>query len=334
MKGKLTYAKAGVDILAKDSAIDVLTEQIKFKRAGIGRPIITSHYAGIVDLPGDYAVGITTDGVGTKILIANEMKKWDTLGIDCIAMNVNDMLAMNMEPVAFVDYLAFEKVDDRIARGVGAGLAKGAKISNMSVVGGETAVLGSMINGFDLAGTCVGFVRKDRIITGKDIKVGDAVIGLRSSGIHSNGLTLARKVVERAGYSYRDACPFNKKIRIGEELLRPTKIYMEILKLTKKCKVHGLAHITGSGLLKLKRITKYGFDFHDPLKPQQIFSFLQRIGGIGEREMYRTFNMGMGFVAIVPRKEAEKALRVLGGGAKLAGEIVEKEIRVKGLRID
>ena len=334
MKDKLTYAKAGVDISAKDGAIGVLTERIKFERAGIGRTIISGHYAGIVDLPGDYAVGITTDGVGTKILIANEMKKWDTLGIDCIAMNVNDLLAMNIEPVAFVDYLAFEKVDERVAREVGVGLARGAKIANMSIVGGETAVLGNMINGFDLAGTCMGFVRKDRIITGKDVKIGDAVIGLRSSGIHSNGLTLARKVVESAGYSYHDACPFNKKIKIGEELLRPTKIYMEILKLTKKCKVRGLAHITGSGLLKLRRITKYGFDFHDPLKPQPIFRFLQRLGGIEEREMCRTFNMGMGFVAVVPMKETERALKVLGGGAKLVGEIVEKEIHVKGLRID
>jgi len=334
MKGKLTYAKAGVDISAKDGAIGMLTERIKFERAGIGRTLISGHYAGIVDLPGEYAVGITTDGVGTKILIANEMRKWDTLGIDCIAMNVNDLLAMNIEPVAFVDYLAFGKVDNRIAREVGVGLARGAKLSNMSIVGGETAVLGNMINGFDLAGTCIGFVRKDRIITGKDIKVGDAVIGLRSSGIHSNGLTLARKVVESAGYSYHDACPFAPKVKIGEELLRPTKIYMEILQLAKRCKVHGLAHITGSGLLKLKRITKYGFDFNDPMKPQPIFRFLQKLGGIDEREMYRTFNMGMGFVAVVPEKEAEKALKVLGRGAKLVGEIVKEGISVKGLRMD
>lgn len=330
----ITYAKAGVDILKKDSAIRSLVSAIKFRRRGIGRPLVEMHYAGIIDIPGKYAIGITTDGVGSKILVASEMKKWDTIGIDCIAMNVNDLLAMGIEPVAFVDYLAFQSPSEEIAREIGKGLEKGARIARISIVGGETATLPDMIRGLDLAGTCIGIVEKRRIITGRRIRVGDAVIGMRSSGIHSNGLTLARKVVENAGYSYHDPFPPNPKISIGMELLRPTRIYMEVLELVRKCEVHGLAHITGSGFLKLRRITKYGFDINDPIKPHPIFKFIQDLGNVEDAEMYRTFNMGMGFACVVPDREVEKALRILGRESKVVGEICrEPKIDVGGVRV-
>jgi len=238
---------------------------------------------------------MTTDGVGSKVLIANAMKKWDTVGIDCIAMNVNDLYAIGAEPIAFVDYLAVEQVDPKRAGQLAIGLQRGAQLSNMTIVGGETASLPEIIKGFDLAGTAIGVVDKDKIVTGEKIQVGDVLVGVPSDGLHSNGYTLARRIIEQSMYTYHDQMPDSNKT-IGEELLTPTRIYFEILELVKKCDVHGLAHITGSGLLKLHRITGFGFEINDPLEPQPIFGFLQKLGDVDDIEMYRTFNMGMGFV--------------------------------------
>lgn len=197
----MTYAEAGVNISKENSAIKRLTKHLMFKRTGFGAPLIDiGHYAGLIDL-GDFALAMTTDGVGSKVLIASAIGKWDTIGIDCIAMNVNDLLAVGAEPMAFVDYLAMEKINEDVMEQIGMGLQKGAEIANVSIIGGETATLPDIIRGFDLAGTCIGWVQKDKIITGKDIQIGDVILGLPSSGIHSNGLTLARKIIEGAGYS-------------------------------------------------------------------------------------------------------------------------------------
>lgn len=327
----LTYAKAGVDIEKENKAIAALAGQLTYKRKGMGAPITdVGHYAGLIDF-GEYALALTTDGVGSKVIIANEMKRWDTVGIDCIAMNVNDLLAMGIEPLAFVDYIAINEPNEEIMRQIGEGLAKGAEISRMTIVGGETATLPDIINGFDLAGTCLGMVKKERIITGERIEIGDAVIGLPSSGVHSNGYSLVRKIIKNSGYSYGNPFPYNIDTTIGDELLTPTRIYMEILDAANKFDIHGLAHITGSSLLKLHRITKYGFDISDPLEPQPIFRFLQEEGEVEDLEMYKTFNMGMGFVVVLPDGEADEASRMMGG--KIVGEIVEKGIRVKGMEI-
>ncbi len=327
----MTYAEAGVDISKENSAIKRLTKHLMFKRTGFGAPLIDiGHYAGLIDL-GDFALAMTTDGVGSKVLIASAIGKWDTIGIDCIAMNVNDLLAVGAEPMAFVDYLAMEKINEDVMEQIGMGLQKGAEIANVSIIGGETATLPDIIRGFDLAGTCIGWVQKDKIITGKDIQIGDVILGLPSSGIHSNGLTLARKIIEGAGYSYRDSFSSDSKKSIGEVLLTPTRIYMEVLELIKKCEVHGLAHITGSGLLKLGRITDHGFNFDKPLEAQPIFKFLQEEGGISDREMYQTFNMGMGFLAVIPWGEGKKAQKIAGG--KIVGEVVENGIRVSEIKI-
>lgn len=327
----LTYAKAGVDIEKENKAIAALAGQLTYKRKGPGAPITdVGHYAGLIDF-GEYALALTTDGVGSKVLIANEMKRWDTIGIDCIAMNVNDLLAMGIEPLAFVDYIAINEPDEDIMRQIGEGLSKGAEISKMTIVGGETATLPDIINGFDLAGTCLGMVKKERIITGERIEIGDTIIGLPSSGVHSNGYSLVRKIIKNSGYSYGNPFPYNTDTTIGDELLTPTRIYMEILDAVNKFDIHGLAHITGSGLLKLHRITKYGFDISDPLEPQPIFRFLQEEGEVEDLEMYKTFNMGMGFVVVLPECEADEASRMMGG--KIVGEIVEKGIRAKGIEI-
>ena len=327
----LTYAKSGVNIEKENKAIAALAKQLIYKRKGMGAPITdVGHYAGLIDF-GEYALALTTDGVGSKVIIANEMKRWNTVGIDCIAMNVNDLLAMGIEPLAFVDYIAISEPNDEIMRQIGEGLAKGAEMSRMTIVGGETATLPDVIKGFDLAGTCLGMVKKDRIITGERIKVGDAVVGLPSSGVHSNGYSLVRKIIDDAGYSYLNPFPYNTDTTIGDELLIPTRIYMEVLDAVNSFDIHGLAHITGSGLMKLHRVTKFGFDISDPLPPQPIFRFLQEEGGVEDLEMYKTFNMGMGFVVVLSQDEADEAAKMMGG--KIVGEIINEGIFVKGLEI-
>lgn len=331
MSKELTYAGSGVDIEAEERTIKALTKGMTYKRTGLGAPLTDiGHYAGLIDF-GEYALALATDGVGSKVLIANEMKRWNTVGIDCIAMNVNDLLAIGAEPISFVDYLALEKHDEVFAAQIGEGLKAGAEFSRMSIAGGETATLPDIVKGFDLAGTCLGMVRKENIITGEKVGIGDVIVGVPSAGVHSNGYSLVRKIIERSGYSYHDPFPCDPSTTIGDELLVPTRIYMEILDVIKECNVHGLAHITGSGLLKLKRVTKLGFDFYDPLEPQDIFKFLQKEGNVDALEMYRTFNMGMGFVIILPEDQAQKAVDITGG--KVVGRIVEKGIKVSGLVI-
>jgi len=327
----LTYAKSGVDIEKENIAIAALAKQLTYKRRGLGAPLTdVGHYAGLIEF-GDYALALTTDGVGSKVIISNEMKRWNTVGIDCIAMNVNDLLAMGIEPLAFVDYIAISEPNGEIMRQIGEGLAKGAEMSRMTIVGGETATLPDIIKGFDLAGTCLGMVKKNRIITGERIKPGDAVVGLPSSGVHSNGYSLVRKIIDDSGYLYSNPFPYNTDTTIGDELLIPTMIYMKVLDAVNSFDIHGLAHITGSGLMKLHRVTKYGFDINDPIPPQAIFGFLQEEGEVEDLEMYKTFNMGMGFVVVLSQDEADEAAKILGG--KIVGEIVDAGIFVKGLEI-
>ena len=195
----MTYADAGVDIDKKSDSIAALVQHLKFRRKGLGEPMkLEGHFTGLIDF-GDMALTLCTDGVGTKLMVADELKKWDTVGIDCIAMNVNDTICVGAEPIAFVDYIAIDRPNTMITYQIGEGLEAGARMANMTIVGGEIAVLPEIVKGFDLAGTCLGMVDKKRIITGERIAPGDAVIGLPSTGVHSNGLTLARKIVESKG---------------------------------------------------------------------------------------------------------------------------------------
>ncbi|OYV08161.1 MAG: phosphoribosylformylglycinamidine cyclo-ligase [Methanosaeta sp. ASP1-1] len=327
---RLTYAEAGVDIHQENRSIEAMKALLKSRRKGFGAPMTEiGHYAGLLDM-GSFALAMTTDGVGSKVLIANAISKWDTVGIDCIAMNVNDLYAIGAEPIAFVDYLAVEKVDPERAAQIAVGLARGAEISNMTIVGGETASLPEIIRGFDLAGTAIGVVDKDKVVTGAKIQEGDVLVGVPSSGLHSNGYTLARRIIAESKYTYFDTMPGGDK-SIGEELLTPTRIYPEIVELVKRCDVHGLAHITGSGLLKLRRISKLGFEITDPLEPQPVFRFLQEQGGVDEAEMYRTFNMGMGFVVVLEESEAKEACRIMGPGSRVVGSIVKEGLKAGSL---
>lgn len=327
MPKRMTYAESGVDIFKEEKTVSSLTGMVKAGRKGFGKALnIKGHYAGLVDF-GKHALTLCTDGVGSKVIIADEMKKWDTVGIDCIAMNVNDCICVGATPVAFVDYLAMEKPNQRIAEQIGIGLNRGAKLSNMSLIGGETAILPELIHGFDLAGTCLGYVEKKNIITGKKIKPGDVIIGLRSSGVHSNGLTLARKIFENR---FHERFPKSNK-KIGEVLLEPTRIYVkEILEVIKKFSVHGLAHITGRGVRKLLRLNKnVGYCIDNPFRPLSVFELIRETGNVDDREMYQTFNMGMGFCIIASKKDADSIVDMLKGKARVVGSVVQgKEVKI------
>lgn len=325
----MTYAGAGVDINKLEAIKSgIIKKGLKYRRSGFGAPMGgIGAYAGLIDL-GEFALAMTTDGVGTKLIIADKMKKWDTVGIDCIAMNVNDLYVMGVEPLAFVDYISIETPDDELIRQVMVGLDEGARQANISIIGGETAALPDIIKGFDLAGTAVGYVGKDKVITGEDIKPGDVVIGLPSSGIHSNGYSLVRKVIKKAGVKCKDKLPYDKNKTVGAELLTPTRIYAEVVSIFKKYPVKGMAHITGGGLMNLRRITRYGFEFSDPLPVPPVFSWLQKLGGIDDKEMYTTFNMGMGYVIIVDKENAGPIVKMTDG--KVAGRIVEAGCTVRG----
>jgi len=333
---KMTYAESGVDIDKEDRAIESLLSSITSKRGkGIGRPL-GGHYAGLIEF-GDFALVLCTDGVGSKVKIASEFRKWDTVGIDCIAMNVNDAICVGAEPLAFVDYLAIDDPKPEITRELGKGLETGAKLSNISIIGGETASLPEIVNGFDLAGTCLAYVKKNDIILGEKTAPGDVIIGLQSSGIHSNGYTLVRKIIAKNGLSYKDTFPDGYYLGqlIGDVLLTPTHIYVrEILELLKRVKVHGLAHITGSGLWNLPRLNKnVKFVLDDLFEPHPIFRFLQKYGNIEDREMYQTFNMGMGFVVVVSQQDVPETLKILKKHSKVNSKIVGRITKGNGVEV-
>ncbi len=331
----MTYAESGVDIFKEEKAIKELISNIKTQRNGFGKPL-GGHFAGMIDF-GKYALVLCTDGVGSKVKIASELKIWDTIGIDCIAMNVNDAICVGAEPLAFVDYLAIDDPKPEITKEIGKGLAKGAKIANISIIGGETASLPEIINGFDLAGTCLAYVKKKDIVIGEKITPKDVIIGLSSSGIHSNGYTLVRKVIKNSNFSLNDRFP-NKEYpgkTIGEILLTPTQIYVkEILDLLKYKKIHGIAHITGGGLLNLPRLNKnVKFVIDSPIEPLPIFNFIQEYGNIDDKEMYQTFNMGMGMAIIIPEDYVEESIKILKKHSKLNVKIVGKIKKGKGVEL-
>ena len=314
---KMSYAKAGVDIDLEEKAVDGILSTVGYK-------------SDEVEVNG-HKIVLCTDGVGSKVILANEMKKWDTVGIDCIAMNVNDALCMGARPLAFVDYLAMEKTDAFIAKEIAKGLRKGADMAGIPIIGGETATLPEIIKGFDLAGTCVAVIEKE---LPKKILPGDIIIGLRSSGLHSNGYTLARKVFTENGYTFHDFLPGDTK-KIGDVLLTPTCIYVkEILELMKEVDVKGIAHVTGGGLRKVKRMSKdVCFSLEEPFEPQEIFKVIQRLGNISDKEMYQTFNMGMGMAIVVGSDEKEDALAILKKYSPMEAKIVGKVKEGKGVEL-
>ena len=306
-----TYSEAGVDIDASEKATEALIAQIKnVGRKGDGEAIkLENGFAGLVKL-GDGALAICTDGVGSKLLLAGELDSIHTVGIDCVAMNVNDLICVGSEPLSLVDYIALDKPDKDLMAKIGMGLAEGCRQSNCTLSGGETAILPELVHGFDIAGTSVGYVKQEDIIDGTKISEGDVLIGLKSSGPHSNGYTLIRKL-------------FDGDAEIGKQLIEPTRIYVkEIMELSGQIDVHGIAHITGGGLNNISRINdNFQYVIDNPLPVPSVFDWLQKKGEVEDSEMYRTFNMGMGMMIIVGEKDAEKALPILGSDSQIIGSV-------------
>lgn len=319
-----TYAKAGVDIDQKSLAISALVGHLKYRRSGTVRMIdLPGQFTGLMDL-GDRVLTLATDGVGTKLLVAEALGKWDTVGIDCMAMNVNDTICVGAEPIAFVDYIALDRPNDKITEQIGVGLDKASELANVDLVGGEIAVLPEMVNGIDLSGTALGMLERKDMVTGQDIKEGDVIIGLRSSGVHSNGMTLARKVLQSAGISFKDEVDGLDQ-SVGMELLTPTEIYVrDVLRVVKAVRVTGMVDVTGGGLKNFVRLKKgLQYSITDPIEPQPIFKVIQKIGGVTDLEMYKTFNMGMGYGIVLPRESVEEALSILGEKGKVVGKVTK-----------
>jgi phosphoribosylformylglycinamidine cyclo-ligase len=327
------YADAGVDTTQADEGVQAIVRVLRTIDTGTpSRSVLGSgHYANVLSIAPNLGIALSTDGVGSKLILAEQLGKLDTVGIDCIAMNVNDVVCVGAEPIAMLDYLAVEQVDPSALEQIAVGLKAGAELAGVEIPGGELAVLPELIrghpspHGFDLCGACFGTVALDAIITGSECEPGDALIGLPSSGLHSNGYTLARNIVGELPLDSRPAQLLGANI--GEALLEPTVIYVRaILELLRSgIEVHGLAHITGDGVLNLKRLNSaIGFEIDAPLPVPPICALLCEIGEIEAAEAYRVFNMGCGFVAAVPAVSAESAAALLARshpGAAVIGRI-------------
>ncbi|HRV60311.1 MAG: phosphoribosylformylglycinamidine cyclo-ligase [Solirubrobacterales bacterium] len=331
MSGEDAYAKAGVSQSDADLAVSRLVAALA--TADIGRPTrqvdLKGHYAAVMRLDNHTGIALSTDGVGTKLLVAEELGRFDTVGIDCIAMNVNDIICVGAEPFAMLDYLAVEQADPAMCEQIGVGLARGAELAGIEIPGGELAQIGDLVKGFDIAGACFGTVALDSIIDGSAVAPSDVVIGLPSSGIHSNGYTLARSAL--SGIAMADE---RLGRPLGEVLLEPTEIYVRAVLdlLASPARVHGLAHITSGGLDNLLRLkADVTYEITDPLAPQPIFELIAERASVPEDEMYEVFNMGCGFCVVVPAEDEATALDVLKAHypeARRIGDVADGDRKV------
>jgi phosphoribosylformylglycinamidine cyclo-ligase len=333
----LTYKDAGVDI----DAGNALVERIKPAVRATHRPGVLSGiggFGGLFEIPAGYSRPVLvagTDGVGTKLKLAIETGRHDTVGIDLVAMCVNDVIVQGAEPLFFLDYYATGHLDVEVATSVIEGIAAGCRQAGAALLGGETAELPGFYEGgeYDLAGFCVGVVEYDRIIDGARVAPGDAIVGIASSGLHSNGYSLARKVLQRSGAG-PDALLEGRSL--VEQLLAPTRIYVKpLLALLDEVEVHAMAHITGGGLPEnLPRVLPDNatavIDTSSWRRPA-VFDWLQAEGGIADAELYRTFNCGLGMAVVLPAGQAQRAIALLqaqGEHAWLAGQVEAGERKV------
>ena len=355
----MDYASSGVDIDAEGAAVaslvGALSSSIR-KKGEFGAPVpLPGGFGGIIEF-GDYRLALATDGVGSKLMIANELQRYDGVGIDCVAMNVNDLLCVGAEPIAFVDYIAVPKTNTKTHAILGKSLAEACNRARVTLAGGETATLPGIVTELDLSGTALGWFPKGGEITGAKIQNGDIMIGLPSSGVHSNGYTLVRAIVERSGFSLMEACPFDSNhknrsierfeegdITLGEVLLNPTRIYVDpLVDLIKHCRegigpceisdIKAMAHITGGGLSNLLRLhDDFGWHIDDPLPILPEFKWLAKNGSVNNREMHRTFNMGMGMTIVVSKEKSisvEEWLNERLPGTRRIGYVHDKKREV------
>ncbi len=323
------YARAGVDQGAADSAVAGLVKAlgaIQLGRASRQVPL-PGHYASVIELDERTGIALSTDGVGTKLLVAEQLGRYDSVGIDCVAMNVNDVICVGAEPLAMLDYIAIDKADPAVCAEVGVGLARGAELAGVEIPGGELAQLGEMVRGVDVSGACFGTVALAEIVDGSAVQPGDPILGLPSSGLHSNGYSLARSAL--AGLPL-DEDPAGRLGRpLGDELLEPTEIYVKpVLELLRsEFEVRGLAHITSGGLGNLLRLAaEVGYEIDDPLPAPPVFGLIQERSGASDEEMHDVFNMGCGFCCVVAPGDEDAALEMLRRhypGAKRIGTAVD-----------
>jgi phosphoribosylformylglycinamidine cyclo-ligase len=310
-----TYARAGVDQSLAGSAVSALVEVLAGIDTGRERrtALASGHYAAVLRLDDTRGLALACDGVGTKVIVAEQLGRLETVGIDCIAMNVNDVICVGADPIAVLDYIAVEEAAPAALEQIAVGLRRGAEEAGVEIPGGELAVLPELIRGhpsprgFDLLGFCVGLVELERMITGRRIEPGDAVIGLPSSGIHSNGLTLARRVLDNLEEEVDGQT-------VGELLLEPTAIYVRAIRelVASEIDVRGLAHITGDGFLNLLRLeASVGYRIDSPLPVPSVFDLIAERGAVEPAELYEVFNMGCGFCCVVPVGDAEAAVELL-----------------------
>jgi len=316
----LSYKTAGVDIDAGNALVDRIKPLAASTRRAGSNPDLGG-FGGFFDLKQagykDPILVACNDGVGTKLKVAIDSNRHDTVGIDLVAMSVNDLVVQGAEPLLFLDYFATGKLDVEAAAAVIAGIAEGCRQAGCALIGGETAEMPGMYAGddYDLAGFAVGAVERGQQLTGLAVSAGDLVLGLASTGLHSNGFSLARKVVERSGLSYADPAPFDTSRSLGEALLTPTRIYVKsCLAAVRQGTVHALAHITGGGLVEnLPRVLPKTLcaELEQKSWPRPaVFGWLQHEGNVPEDDMVRTFNCGIGMAVVVPADKADAAAAI------------------------
>jgi phosphoribosylformylglycinamidine cyclo-ligase len=307
------YARAGVDQAAASAAVKALVRSLGAIDTGKPSRVVPlpGHYASVLRLDEHTGLALSTDTVGTKMLIAERLGRYDTIGIDCVAMNANDVVCVGAEPAAMLDFVLTERADADVCAQLGIGLARGAELAGIEIPGGEIAQVAEIVSGHELGGTCVGLVELDSIVTGADVEPGDPVIGLPSSGLHSNGYTLARRALAEVPLDDR-----RLGRPLGDILLEPTEIYVRaILELLRSSvEVRGLAHITGDGLDNLLRLqAAVGYEIDDPLPVPPVFELISELGRVSEDEMHDVFNMGCGFCCVAAAADEASALELLRG---------------------
>jgi len=341
------YAAAGVDTVKADRGVAALVGVLAGIDTGApSRSVLPSgHYAAVLEVAPNLGIALGTDSAGSKVIVAEQTGRFDTIGIDCIAMNVNDVVCVGAEPIAVLDYLAVEQSDPEMLRQIGEGLRAGATDAGVEIPGGELAVLPEVVRGhpsptgFDIVGTCFGTVALDALVTGAARRPGDAVIGLPSSGIHSNGYTLARRaLLSDAGLGLDERPRELRGASVADVLLEPTVIYVRaVLDLLRSgVPVHGLAHITGGGVLNLLRLHDppdgpLGYELDAPLPVPPVFELIAAAATVPPAEMWAVFNMGCGFACVVPAEREAEAIAVLAArhpGAARIGTITGDGARV------
>jgi len=334
-----SYAAAGVDIASSEAGVRALVDVLR--TIDPGRPSLSvlgsGHYASVLRIAPNLGLALATDGVGSKLVVAEQTGRLETVGIDCVAMNVNDLVCVGARPLAMLDYLAVEQPHPAALAAIARGLKAGAEDAGVEIPGGELAVLPELIrghpspHGFDLCGAAFGTVGLDAIVTGETIGPGDALIGVPSSGLHSNGYTLARRALLDDGGLELDARPPELGgASVADALLEPTVIYVRavLALLDSEVDVRGLGHITGGGLTNLLRLNEaVGFAIEEPLPIPPVFGLIARLGEVGEAEMWDVFNMGCGFVAVVPEAQAMIASELLAArhaGSARIGTVTDR----------